>query len=207
MVLHGRGQSRDMQRFNRSEERRDSSDRAARQLSGDAHAMPGRSPSAACRLLRSRQKRAMAYAVWPRGHNEHLVPSYVADTVRPSFGSLGIVPPSTVAPPSRGDPRQKPRACSPRHPAVRRGPRSARYRRISMIKPARRTPPPVREWLQPIATTRRQVLLPPVQSKSWQEAKFEDQPGHPFAKALLTNELMEDVWVLIANWPGSLDLV
>jgi hypothetical protein len=31
-------------------------------------------------------------------HYGHLSPSYIADTVRQAFGSLGIVPPSNVVP-------------------------------------------------------------------------------------------------------------
>lgn len=75
-----------------------------------------------------------------------------------------------------------------------------------MIRSARLTPPPVREWLQSIATTPRRVLLLPVGSRS-EPASFEDQPGDPIAKALLADERMENVWRLIGNWPGSLDLI
>jgi hypothetical protein len=76
------------------------------------------------------------------------------------------------------------------------------------INPARLTPPAVREWLSGKAQTPRRVISLPNRSLSRdQPAKASIEVGDAIAKALLTDERMEEVWRLIGRWPGALDLV
>jgi hypothetical protein len=76
------------------------------------------------------------------------------------------------------------------------------------INPARSTPPAVREWLREKAETPRHVVSLPNRSLSGdQPAKVSIEGGDAIAKALLTDERMEEVWRLIGRWPGALDMV
>lgn len=69
----------------------------------------------------------------------------------------------------------------------------------------------LRTWLQSIAETPGLLASRPVRSRSgqWeaQTAKVEVQPDHPIAKALATDERMQNLWNLIGDWPGALDLI
>ena len=80
-----------------------------------------------------------------------------------------------------------------------------------MIEFAKGTPAAVRTWLQSIAEKPELLVSRPVRSRSgqWetQPAKVEVQRDHPIAKALATNERMQNLWNLIGDWPGALDLI
>ena len=79
-----------------------------------------------------------------------------------------------------------------------------------IIKLARGTPPQVAAWLRSINKPGLFVAPPdPVGSRPSepQPAVIETRPDHPVAIALLTDERMEVLWELIADWPGALNLI
>ncbi len=89
-------------------------------------------------------------------------------------------------------------------------PTEAGEKQLSTIRAAPGTPLAVQELLQYIATIPRLIES----SRSVDESDddrntvlFEVQPGHPIAKALLSDGRMESVWRRLGDWPGSLDLM
>ena len=79
-----------------------------------------------------------------------------------------------------------------------------------MMKLGLGTPPAVAEWLESVNKPHRFVVPPRsvrARRSAPQPAVIKRRPDDPAAKALLTDERMENLWKMIGDWPGALDLI